>query len=67
MKRNVAALNDYQAAVVTDRGDVSLTLFQEEITDLEGVSGVQPAKSFRVDGVESLIELRDLLIAADLG
>ncbi|MEC0237786.1 hypothetical protein P4H71_26060 [Paenibacillus kribbensis] len=67
MKRNVAALNDYQAAVVTDRGDVSLTLFQEEITDLEGMSGVQPAKSFRIDGGKSLIELRDLLIAANLG
>lgn len=62
MKTHVIALgNDKQVARVVVRGtSVVLSMMQEETVDVElGVT--YPAKSFTVDSLDGLRQLRDLL------
>lgn len=60
-QHHVTALNDKQVAHVVIRGTgIILSLMQEETVDIE--SGfILAAKSFTVDQIEGLQNLRDLL------
>lgn len=61
MRRETAALNDYQTVMVCERGtSLVLVIQQEELTEGNGHI-ISPAKSFTISQREAAIKLRDLL------